>query len=58
MGQVREFCEAITGEWVQVKNENMDAINAGSGFGSPLYSHNRVDKRDGRGNLCSLVGYQ
>ena len=45
MGQVREFCEAITGKWVQVKNENMDAINAGSGFDSPLYYHSWVDER-------------
>ena len=32
MSEIRDFCEAISGKWIQVKNENMDAINSGSGM--------------------------
>ena len=30
MSSIQQFCQAIAGKWVQVKSENMDAINVGS----------------------------
>ena len=30
MEEIQQFCQKISGKWIQTGNENMDAINKGS----------------------------